>query len=440
MGCAFGVTLLLMACGGGSGGSQVDQNNPEATSDEFKLVWSDEFNTDVLDSTKWNVEVGYGPNNRGWGNDESQLYTDSSDNLKVENDNLVITARCDSGTCGKRDGSITSAKINTKGKLELKYGKVEARIKLPNGRSTWPAFWMLGANFPDTPWPQSGEIDIMEMHQANSNTSTTHTTVHWFDESRPAGSEWRFDSQRKQFSSTLTSDYHIFTLEWGNKNIVGKIDGETYFIRNIESVEMSELREPFYLILNIAIDGTLGGVPNEIKTTPQNMLVDWVRVYENVNEGSISTIIPVVSSFDGGLLKNGGFENGIDSWIGNAANVTSELLGVDGSRANFASVAAAGNPWDVNLSQAVEIAQGNTYKLNFKAKSNRNRTIIAGIGLNQDPYTNTSETINLTTEWQTYELILSSATFGDTNSRVLFDMGADIGQVIIDEVVLEQLD
>ncbi|MGK0271475.1 MAG: beta-glucanase (GH16 family) [Cocleimonas sp.] len=442
--------FVLSGCGGIGIGADNDidpvQVPVDDTTAQFKLVWSDEFDGNSLDDSKWNIETGYGPNNAGWGNDESQLYTDSSENLKVDSGNLIVTARCDTGVCEKRDGSITSAKINTKGKMELKYGKVEARIKLPSGRSTWPAFWMLGAGFPDVSWPQSGEIDIMEMHQQNSNINTSHTTVHWFDESKAVGDEWTFYTNRKQFDEPLTSDFHVFSIEWDEANIIGKIDDVTFYSKSINSAEMTEFQEPFYLILNVAIDGTLGAAPNEIKTTPQDMIVDWVRVYEGLNGGAtVATPVgpvtpPVASSFDDGLLTDGDFESGVGAWGGNAANVSDELLGVDGTKANFANVEVAGNPWDVNLSQVVEIVQNKTYTLTFKAKSDGTRQIIAGIGLDEEPYINTVEIVDLTTEWKTYELSLSSASFGSSNSRVLFDMGADIGQVIIDEVSLIQID
>lgn len=443
----FAASFLLMGCGGisANNNNQTNQDTSVETASEFNLVWTENFSGNNLDSSKWNIEQGYGPNNSGWGNDESQLYTDSADNLSVSNDNLVITARCDSGVCGKRDGSITSAKINTKGKVQLQYGKIEARIKVPNGRSTWPAFWMLGANFPGVPWPQSGEIDIMETHQNFSNINTTHSTIHWFDETKSPGSEWTFFTKNKSLTAPISDDYHLYTLEWDQNKIIAKIDDDTFFTKDITSTEMNEFQAPFYMILNIAIDGTLGGTPDAIKTTKQEMLVDWIKVYENSNAGSVDIITPttstdpVVSSFDSGLLSNGDFGNGASGWTGNAANVTDELLGVDASKANFASVASAGNPWDVNLSQVIEIEQGKTYKLSFKARSDGNRTMFAGIGLNEEPFTNQSNTVNLTTQWQTFELTLSSSSFGNANSRVLFDMGADIGQVIIDDVSLEKV-
>jgi len=141
------------------------------------------------------------------------------------------------------------------------------------------------------------------------------------------------------------------------------------------------------------------------------------------------------TGFDDGLLTNGNFEAGVSPWIGNAANVTAELLGCNASQANFANVEAAGNSFDVNLSQVVAITQGETYTLTFKAKSDVSRTILAGIGLNEAPWTNTAESVSLTTDWQTYTLV-HTANFDSANSRVLFDMGADTGVVIIDEVSL----
>ena len=136
--------------------------------------------------------------------------------------------------------------------------------------------------------------------------------------------------------------------------------------------------------------------------------------------------------FDSGLLINGDFEAGVNPWIGNAANVV-----LDGDNlVNSADVAAAGNPYDVNLSQVLTLTQGETYTLTFKARSNRNRTMEAGIGLSVAPFTSVTETVNLTAAWQTFEFELTAAGFGNANSRVIFDMGADTGLVLIDDVSL----
>jgi len=145
---------------------------------------------------------------------------------------------------------------------------------------------------------------------------------------------------------------------------------------------------------------------------------------------------PTVVEFDGGLLSNAGFDNGSDGWSGNALNPVDD--GTGANTVNYANVEAAGNAFDVNLSNAVAIEQGKTYKLTFKAKSNVDRTMVAGIGLNQDPWTSKTETVNLGSEWQTYTLTLAASDFGNENSRVLFDMGAEVGEVYIDDVLLEE--
>ncbi|MGB5624043.1 MAG: glycoside hydrolase family 16 protein, partial [Gammaproteobacteria bacterium] len=146
----------------------------------FNVIFSDEFDQDgPPDPANWNIETGYGPFDDGWGNNEWQLYTDSSDNVRVEDDNLVIQARCPVEPCGVRDGTITSGRINTQDKFEFKFGTIQARIKPPVGDGAWPAFWSLGAVFPETPWPRAGEVDYMEMHNAFSDDKTTHFTMHW---------------------------------------------------------------------------------------------------------------------------------------------------------------------------------------------------------------------------------------------------------------------
>ena len=136
--------------------------------------------------------------------------------------------------------------------------------------------------------------------------------------------------------------------------------------------------------------------------------------------------------FDSGLLTNGDFEAGVEPWTGNAANVVDD----GGNLVNFADITAAGQPFDVNLSQVVAITEGETYTLTFEARSDRARTMLAGIGLNVEPFTNITETVNLTTDWQTFQFEFTATGFGGADSRVLFDMGADIGQVLIDDVSL----
>ncbi len=262
----------------------------------YELVFADEFNEGTApDPAKWTYETGYGSN--GWGNNEWQLYTESPDNVRVEDGNLVISALCPTAPCGIRDGSITSGKVNTLGKFNFRYGKIVARIKPPVGKAAWPAFWSLGTNFPDIGWPRSGEIDFMELHNFYSDENTTHFTMHWWDE---VADSWVYDSQYLTTDESLGDDFHLFEADWNEDRIIGKIDGQTYFTRQIEPGTMEEFLEEFYLILNVAMGGTLGSgnePPAGDETFPQTMLVDYVRVFQGT-DGSGGGAGGVLANFD----------------------------------------------------------------------------------------------------------------------------------------------
>ncbi|GFO67231.1 hypothetical protein GMLC_08100 [Geomonas limicola] len=274
------ILLAIFGCGTGHGPTSVVD---PTTGRQLSLLWSDEFDGAALDASKWNVETGYGPdpNSPGWGNDEWQLYTGSSDNIKVENGHLAITARV-SGSGGKRDGTITSGRINTKGKFNVKYGVIQARIKVPGGKGTWPAFWMLGANIDTLPWPKCGEIDVMEVTKYDAADKTTHATVHWYDQTLVNGTEkgWTYTTGKKTFADSLSNDYHVYEVDWNADRIIGKIDGAVYFTRLIDPASMEEFLRDFYLLFDVAVGGNLAEAPNSSGTSwPQTMYVDWVRVY-----------------------------------------------------------------------------------------------------------------------------------------------------------------
>ncbi len=259
---------------------------------EYELVFEDQFDSGTRPSSAtWNFETGYGPFDDGWGNNEWQLYTGSTENVRLEDGNLVISVQCPEPPCLSRDGSITSARITTLGKFEFRYGRVEARIKPPVGRGAWPAFWALGANFPEIGWPRSGEIDFMEVHTVLSNDRTTHFTLHWCDERRQAPEPcsfpegWVYNTQFRTGATSLGDAFHIFEAEWDETGIVGKIDGVVYYTKAINPATMEEFQRDFFLILNVAMGGTLGSnnqPPTGAETYPQTMLVDYVRVYRRV--------------------------------------------------------------------------------------------------------------------------------------------------------------
>jgi beta-glucanase (GH16 family) len=335
----------------------------------YSLVWSDEFDGSSLASNNWSLETGYGGD--GWGNDEWQLYTTNPNNISVTGGNLMISARCASPpACYKRNGSITSARINSLNKFAFKYGKVEARIKPPVGNSAWPAFWMLGKNFPAVGWPKSGEIDVMEIHNLYSDEFTTHFTMHW---DNPG---WQYDSQYKTLPYSLGDDFHVFSAEWNADGVVGKIDGIQYFSLPINPATMEEFLEEFYMILNVAIGGTLGGAPDASTPWPQTMLVDYVRVYQEdggdasytTGAGPISPELGVYSeSHTQSVLPYSAIINGAD-FGGNVTNTNEGSTAVprlDGSvvlSANFTNTGKTYGGFIFNFTLGRDISSYQTLK------------------------------------------------------------------------------
>ncbi len=230
------------------------------------LVWEDDFNTDgAPDATKWTYDIGTGTN--GWGNNEVQYYTDRADNAVVSNGNLVITAKKESFS----GSDYTSARLKTQGLYNFTYGRVEVRAKLPGDAGTWPAIWMLGSNFPTVGWPQSGEIDIMEQTGADKNTVLA--TCHWFD----TGNNIKADFGQTTSITNASSEFHVYTMEWTDQSITVYLDDVKYYeLTNSSSLPFND---NFFLILNVAMGGTLGGTI-DAGFNESTMEVDYVRVYQ----------------------------------------------------------------------------------------------------------------------------------------------------------------
>lgn len=241
-----------------------------------KLVWSDEFNYNGLpDSTRWGYDQGNGcPQNCGWGNQELQYYTwNRTENARVENGNLVIEARKEA-----REGmNYTSARLVSKNKGDWKYGRFEIRAKLPAGRGMWPAIWMLPTHWKYGGWPQSGEIDIMENvgYWADSVFGTVHTGAY----NGMLGTQ----KSKSTVCSDLATAFHVYAIEWNERQIRFMMDGKTYniFENDGKGVAGWPFDQQFHLLLNIAVGGAWGGkygVDDAI--FPQRMEVDYVRVYQ----------------------------------------------------------------------------------------------------------------------------------------------------------------
>ena len=234
------------------------------------LVWQDEFNTAGAPNTAiWNYNTGTGSN--GWGNNELQYYTNRVENSVVQNGMLKITAIKESYL----GSSYTSARILTKGKYEKKYGRLEARIKMPYGKGLWPAFWLLGANSDTAVWPSCGEIDVVEY--LGSNPTTVFGTLHGPGYSGGAAISKSFTLPSNRFDN----DFHVFGIEWGENYVNFYVDDVLY--NQITPAKVTGewvFNKPFYIILNMAVGGNYPGSPNAETVFPQSMLVDYVRVYE----------------------------------------------------------------------------------------------------------------------------------------------------------------
>jgi beta-glucanase (GH16 family) len=240
----------------------------------WKLTWADEFDGSTLDRTKWKYETGFGKN--GWGNRELQCYTEG-DNIEVEGGVLRMTAKKIGK--GQARGDYTSARLNSL--FNFRYGRVEVRAKMPveKGSGLWPAIWMLGQNITTVGWPKCGELDIMEyvsrkpnriasaIHtQANNHTQGGHLTSH------------------DQELSSAEEEFHVYGLEWTEAEVRFFVDDHEHVIlRFARPQDFNEDNWPFdkpqYLLLNLAVGGTLGGRVDDA-VFPNSMEIDFVRVYQ----------------------------------------------------------------------------------------------------------------------------------------------------------------
>lgn len=240
--------------------------------DDPQLVWFDEFNTDgAPDNSKWNFEIGNGcPDLCGWGNGESQYYTDREDNVIVENGLLKITAKKESF----QGFDYTSTRMTTKDNYEFTYGRIEVRAKLPEGGGTWPAIWLLGANIDTVGWPACGEIDIMEHwgHEPTKVSSATHT---------PSCSGGCADTS---VGETIVTDYatefHVYGLEWTENKLRFFLD-DTFLYEYNPAVKDSStwpFDNPHFFILNIAMGGNWFSIDQNFSES--TMEIDYIRVYQ----------------------------------------------------------------------------------------------------------------------------------------------------------------
>lgn len=280
---------LLLGCAvllGRPDGRDSPARAAQAAQGAWRLVWHDEFDGPAgspPDPASWTAQIGDGSLEGlpGWGNRERQYYTDRPENLALDGQgHLAIVARevqdpslvCYYGPC-----RYTSARITTRGKVEVRFGRVEARIRLPGGQGIWPAFWMLGTLYERIGWPGCGEIDVVEL--VGREPGTVYGTVHGPGYSGERGIGGRYSLPH---GARFEDDFHVFAIEWVPGRIRWYVDGVPY-----HSVAREDLPPgapwvfdgSFFMILNVAVGGSWPGYPDSTTAFPRTMLVDYVRVY-----------------------------------------------------------------------------------------------------------------------------------------------------------------
>jgi beta-glucanase (GH16 family) len=268
----LGAAPLLLSCG------SVATLQPPPSPTGFTLVWSDEFNGadgSSPDSSKWTYDLG----GKGWGNNELECYTNRTQNVQIQGGNLVITALKENVTCSDGVASnYSSARLKTQGLFSQAYGRFEARIKIPAGQGMWPAFWMLGLNISSVGWPACGEIDIME--NIGKEPGTVHGSLH------SSSTVARTSDATAPFSlpagQNFADGFHLYAVEWEPGTVRFYVDSNLYVTFTQSQWPAGgawTFDHPFFLILNLAVGGDWPGSPDNTTVFPQQMLVDYVRVY-----------------------------------------------------------------------------------------------------------------------------------------------------------------
>jgi beta-glucanase (GH16 family) len=409
----------------------------ETVSEEYSLLWCDDFTGKTLDTTKWNYEL----HDPGWVNNELQSYTNSSKNTYVKDGNLVIQPI---KTVDEATGNVsyTSGRINTQNKVDFKYGKVEVRAKLPIGQGIWPAIWMMPTddNLYDG-WPKCGEIDIMEL--LGHNTSKVYQTLHYGKNSTDVQSQGTKTLTNGDFSS----DYHVFSVEWDPDKISFFVDGEltktiAKWYTGTEGVGIITYPAPFdqnfYVILNIAVGGNWPGNPDTTTDfTKAKMLVDYVKIYqkasydENVTMPETSVTLRDPDA-NGNYIKNSDFseEEVLDDtagWFLQTMNGGDAAAAIADHTMTITTKNEGTVDYAIQAMQAgIPLAKGGQYRITFDAKAEADRSVVLrldGPDYNYLKYME-DQTANLTTTYKTYTYDITMSADTDENGRMEFNLGA----------------
>ncbi|MCR2823116.1 carbohydrate binding domain-containing protein [Lederbergia panacisoli] len=455
---------------------------PPSEDSDWSLVWEDNFDGNELDTTKWSIDTGNGfenPDgswNPGWGNNELQYYDEN--NVKIENGKLILEGRKESISDNHGTYQYTSGKILSRGKFSKKYGKIEAKMKLPKGKGFWPAFWMMPEDDVYGGWAASGEIDIME--GKGSIPNKVGGAIHY-------GGGWpnnTYTAKDYEFSSGDITDFNVYSLEWEPGELRWYVNGELYQkLNNWNSTGTGNAAkysypapfdQEFFIILNLAIGGHFDGNPDGSTEFPGQVEVDYVRVYELTGRDYLQPVEPgfdveelpdnAKKAIDGNYIYDNAFEKGfttitnsseldnkwdymnwnlvyMNDFAGNASASVENLDGTPFAKVNINQPGS--QSYSVQLIQNVTLGKGRWYKLSFDAKSNANRNVNLKFGGGPERgYTAYAPTPDfaLTNDVQSYEMKFQMQHDTDAAARLEFNMGLNANTVWIGNAVLEEID
>ncbi|MBN8210202.1 carbohydrate binding domain-containing protein [Bacillus sp. NTK071] len=430
---------------------QIELKKSDIQKEEWNLVWEDEFNGESINEDKWNFVQGGG----GYGNNEWQNYTDREKNARVEDGSLVIEAHKEQFG----GNEYTSAKLTTQNKGDWTYGRYEIKAKLPKGQGMWPAIWMMPTDYElYSGWPATGEIDIMEL--LGHDPDTVYGTLHY-------GKPWKNTGESYDLPvGDFSDDYHTFTLDWEPGEFRWYVDGILYakqndwFTKNENEAAAYTYPAPFdrdfFLQLNLAVGGNWPGYPDDSTTFPNQMLVDYVKVYELDGEYREAGERPVSKEtnedlrepVNGDYVYNGLFDTDLEYWDFQPFE-PSDLFGGAGEVAVVDGVAKVtisdpgDQPYAIQFVQPnIPLENGERYKLSFDARSSDDRGMVVNISGPEQGFARylSDKSIALTSENQSYSFEFDMENGTDPHSRIEFNMGqsSDL-PVWIDNVSLVKL-
>lgn len=407
---------------------------PTVSDNEYTLMWSDNFKGTELNRNDWNVET----HDAGWVNAESQAYVDDEKNIYVEDGNLILRPIRQKNADGTE--TITSGRVNTQGKHDFTYGLFEVRAKVPTGKGFLPAFWMMPTDENlYGQWPRCGEIDAMEVMGQENNK--LYGTIHYGNPHSEKQGTYTLEN------GNFTDEYHTFACDWEPGKITWYVDGVKYHEANdwYSTTEgqgtvayPAPFDQPFYAILNLAVGGSWVGYPDEnTKINSSAYIIDYVKIFqkdsydEDVQAPEKEPDVFKEPDADGNYITNGDFAkgealDGTENWQflttlgGDAAAVIKDkeivITTKDQGTADYS----------VQLVQPkLPAKQGYTYEVTFDAYASADRAVgIAIKAPNRSYKAYLEDSVNVTTEKQTYTLTYKMDDTDDANSRLEFNMGA----------------